>query len=56
MDTVERHDAVPVVDPTEVIDLLFEDGWHESDDGGSDGGAIKASRSGRTDPAPPVKL
>ena len=54
VDTVERHDAVQVVDATEAIDLLFEDGQNESDDG--DGGAMEARRSGRPDPAPVVNL
>lgn len=42
VDTVERHDAVPVVvDPTVAIDLLFEDAGNESDGGDSDPGAIR---------------
>ena len=55
VEPVERHDAVPVVDPTEAIDLLFEDGGNESGDDG-DGGAMGARRCGRTDPAPVVNL
>ena len=43
------------MDPTEVINLLFEDGGHESDDD-SGGGAIGAPPSGRTVPAPVVNL
>ena len=42
-DTIERHDVVPVVDPTEAIDLLLKDG-----DQDSDGSAIGARRCGRT--------
>ncbi|MCY4510427.1 MAG: AAA family ATPase, partial [Acidobacteria bacterium] len=56
VDTVERHDAVPVVDPAEAMDLLFENGGNESDDEDGDGGAIASRRSGRPDPAPVVNL
>ena len=55
VEPVERHDAVPVVDPTEAIDLLFEDGGNESGDDG-DGGAMGVRRCGRTDPTPVVNL
>ena len=55
-DTIERHDRVPVVNPAEAIDLLFENGENESDDQDSDGGAIGARRCGRTHPAPVVNL
>ena len=56
VDTIERHDVVPVVDPTEALDLLFEDGENESDDQDSGGGAIGARRCGRTHSAPVVNL
>ena len=56
VDTIERPDVVPVVDPTEAIDLLFEDSENESDGEDSDGGAIGARRYGRTHPAPMVNL
>ena len=55
-DTIERHDRVPVVNPAEAIDLLFENGENESDDQDSDGVAIGARRCGRTHPAPVVNL
>ena len=55
-DTIERHDRVPVVNPAEAIDLLFENGENESGNQGSDGGAIGARRCGRTHPAPVVNL
>ena len=55
-DTIERHDRVPVVNPAEAIDLLFENGENESDDQDSDRGAIGARRCGRTHPAPVVNL
>ena len=56
VDTLERHHVVRIVDPTEAIDLLFEDSENESDGEDSDGGAIGARRYGRTHPAPMVNL
>ena len=62
-DTIESRDVVPVVDPTEAIDLLLEndDG---SDDGAtandtvneSGGSSLGRHRCGRTFPAPVVNL
>ena len=56
MYTVQRHDVVPVVDPTEAIDLLFEDAGNESDGGDTDRGAIETPRSRRPNPASVVNL
>ena len=56
VDAVERYDAVPVVDPTEAIGLLFENGRNEPDDHNGDGSTVEARGSGRADPLPVVNL
>ena len=56
VDAAERHHAVPVVDPAEAMDLLFEDGGNESDGQDGDGRAIGVRRSVRPDAAPVVNL
>ena len=62
-DTIESRDVVPVVDPTEAIDLLLEDD-DGSDDGAtvndtvneSSGGSVGRHRCGRICPTPVVNL
>ena len=56
VDAAERHHAVPVVDPAEAMDLLFEDGGNESDGQDGDGRAIGVRPSVRPDAAPVVNL
>ncbi|MCY4509001.1 MAG: hypothetical protein OXG35_18900 [Acidobacteria bacterium] len=56
VDAVERHHVVPVVDPAEAMDLLFEDGGNESDGQDGDGRAIGVRRSVRPDAVPVVNL
>ena len=56
VDAAERHHAVPVVDPAEAMDLLFEDGGNESDGQDGDGRAIGVRRSVRPAAAPVVNL
>ena len=56
VDAAERHHAVPVVDPAEAMDLLFEDGGNESDGQDGDGRAIGVRQSVRPDAVPVVNL